>query len=243
MTKLLSALLLVLATHLASAAALVQVTVCPWQPPTGNLNVLAACSLASPATPGNMVIVEVAGEGIRTVSSVADTDLSSYNTAGSDASSGYRIAVRYVIAGSADAGQNVLVTLSGNSGDNYQVILREVSGLASDQSGLQAGNVETSSGTTHTGSSLTPPGSTDYALVTAVRGNRSYTEDTDFTAATMGTNRTYSGYIEDPVGTVQIEFTSDSATTALIKSLIFVGESAGGSIIPQIMNNRQQQAY
>lgn len=191
---------------------------------------LAAVSLASPVTTGNMVIVEVMGEGTRTVSAVADTDLTSYSTAGSDASGGYRIGVRYAIAGSADAGQNVVVTLSGNSGDNYQVILREVSGLAADQSGIQSGNVETSSGTTHTGSSLTPPGSTDYALVTVVRGNRSYTEDTDFTAATTGTNRTFSGHIANPVGAVQIEFTSDSATTALIKSLIFVGESGGSSI-------------
>jgi hypothetical protein len=202
--------------------------------PPGGLNETNPVSLAggNVAVNGNKIVVAIVNETVRTVTSVADAAGTTYTIVGTTATPGAsNVDIYEGTVAANNAGQSVVVTLSGNSGDPLQVAVLEVSGLTSDQSGAQNNNTTTSAQTTHTGGTLTPPGTTDFMLVAVGRTNGGYTEDGDFTSIDTGGNvRAFFGYIVNPSGGTNISFTSDDAETTTIKSTILVGESAGSSI-------------
>lgn len=219
-------------------------TVGSLQAPTGNLNVTAAVSLAGGniAVTGNKIIVCIANETTRTVSSVADAASTAFSSLGTSAGgSGSRVDIYQGTVAANNAGQTVQVTLSGNSADSLQVWVVEASGLASDQSGAQNANDTTTGATTHASSSLTPPDANSLMIAACARSSGIYTDDVAFTSITTGSLRTYFGYLENPSGAQTFDFTSEDAESATIKTTILAGAAAGGTAVPVFMNHLRTQ--
>lgn len=228
MKKFVSMSILLLAAGGASAATLVQSKVCTYAP-NGGGSTTAACSLNSAATVNNHIIAVVTNTSLRTVVSGADSGSTSYTQAGSAGAS--QPSIWYGPATSTSAGNSVVFTLSGNTGDDMQVVLFEVSGLASNQTGLTQALNTTASGTTHTSNSITPANANGFAVAVSRRGNRSYTEDTDWTQLSTGAAGSYAGYIANPpASSLNISFISDTSAIADINLAAFVGAATGNAL-------------
>lgn len=205
----------------AAAATLVQSKVCAYAG-NGGGNTTTVCSLDTAATIGNRIIAVVNNSTLRSVVSGADSGSTSYAQAGSASAS--QPSIWHGPVTSSSAGSNVVFTLSGNSGDPTQVVLFEVSGLASDQSALTQVITATGPGTTHTSSNITPANATGFAVAVSLRGNRSYTEDPDWTQMSTGAAGSYVGHIVNaPAASLNISFTADSSAFATTHIAAFVG--------------------
>ena len=134
-------------------------------------------------------------------------------------------------AGATNAGQGVVATLSGNAGEGA-IIVMEVSGLAADQSTLSANGNNTLSAQSLDSGNVTPPNANGFIATIVYRGNRTWTEDPDFTEIPhgAGTDIWFWGYIENPAASAQsLSYsTGDSATTGVVQIVAFVGAAAGG---------------
>lgn len=201
--------------------------------PTGGLNFTDAVSLpgGNTATTGNKILVAILNETARTVVDIADTPSTSFSSLGTSAGGAYsRVDFYQGTVAANTAGQNVIVELSGNTGDSVQVVVLEVSGLASDQSGAQNSNDTTSATMSHASSSLTPPNSNGLMIAGIHRTNGIYTDDTDFSSITTSSLRTFFGYIENPSAATNVAFTSEDNEDTTIKTCILVGAAAGGTV-------------
>lgn len=187
-------------------------------------------SLGSNATPGSRIVVGI-GNASRTVVSIADTAGTTYA----------QLTTQYVgpvgrvtfwtgIAGHADAGDSLVVTLSGNETDDAIVSVFEIADSAADQSAISVGTAGPT-GTSLPCGSVTPATVNDFIICIQLRGNRSYTDDSDFTEVTTGSDRVFLGYIENIGSTSAFEGVNvaDSSTTASAQTISLIGASGPGS--------------
>lgn len=194
---------------------------------------VAQTGLSAPAA-GQGVIVFAQSNQIRTITSVelgssgTPTALTLIGSVGNDV---------HIFAGTAtgsEANADIVVVASGSIGDNTAFGVLVVDEWQSDQSGAVVDTMNSggagSGPWTWSISPVTPPTPTNLVVVAVGRGNRTFTEDADFTEVDTGSNLNWFGYIEQAAATAQGYdlSASDNNTNADAVLVAFAGAASGG---------------
>lgn len=191
-------------------------------------------SLGSPVVIGNLIIVAYSTNNVtRTVTGVTDAGGTTYAALRAmDSSAAGRTQIWWGIASATNAGNTVVVTLSGAHSDATNVTVASFSGCASDQSGAQSnGNNET--GTQNfTSNSVTPPNATGVLFAARHGSSGNYVPDPDFTNIAGTASNFGFGYRVDSGDAQAYTYTADANETTATQINAFAG--AGGTPAPSI---------
>ncbi len=201
----------------------------------GGTNTSSGVSLAggNVAVTGNYIIVKFLTQNtFRTVSSIADTAGTTFTQAGTAVQDGAgTAAIYYGTVAANSAGQNVVVTMSGNLTDSSLIEVYEVSGLDASQASISVNGQANNATQTHVTGNVTPANANGIIVCNMLRSNASWTDDATFTEETTGSDNAYSSYyLNAPAAAIQVSNTSDINRNSVSKIVAFVGASAGGGV-------------
>lgn len=204
---------------------------------TGGSSSATTISLGGAVGIGDLIIVAYSTTNVtRTVSSVTDAAGTTYTALRAiEVSDSGRVQIFYGIAEATNAGQTVVITLSGSQSDTTRVCVAAYTEVSDDQSGATSNGATQTGTTTHTSGSVTPPNDSGVVFVVREGSSGSYTPDGAYTEIATGVSNFGFYYLLDPAGAEEFNYTSADNETTVAQINAFAGAgAAAGPVIDNV---------